>query len=311
MYKQQINNICKINFQNKPLKIIKKTVGICNEVFEIQFKENSYILRMNKKKEHLYGTHKFLPIFQKLQIKTPKIISEDYSKKHFPFYYQILSKIEGQDLGLIFDEINENDLKLIASEISNIFDKFNMLPEKTSFGGITGLKEEKLKSFTEIIEKQKKTILERNKKTNVIDQETLDILNNIISTYKEYFLQVKPKLYYDDMSSKNVMIHKGKFNGLVDLDFLMKGDYLETIGRIMANWYGSKNGAIYINEIIKLQKLNKFQQEIVTIYAIINLIYWTSEEGIQFNSNSSEVIDWENVRNKKQKVLELFNKLKG
>lgn len=70
-----INKICEIEFYELPKKIIKKTVGICNEVYEIKLKDRNYILRMNNKKKYLYGTHKFLPIFKKLQIKTPYIIT--------------------------------------------------------------------------------------------------------------------------------------------------------------------------------------------------------------------------------------------
>jgi aminoglycoside phosphotransferase (APT) family kinase protein len=310
MNNQNIKKVCEIVFKKEPLKITKKTVGICNEVFEIEFENESYILRMNEEKKYLYGTHKFLPIFQKLQITTPTIIAEDYSKKQFSFCYQILSKIEGQDLGIAIHEISENNLKLIASEISNIFDKFNSLPLEDTFGEITGLDEEKYNNLTEIIENQKRTILERNEKTKVIDEETIDILNNIINNYQNYFLQVKPKLYYDDICSKNVMINNGEFSGLVDLDFLMKGDYLESIGRIIASWYGKKHEEIYINEIIKLQKLDETQQKIVKMYAILNLIYWTSEEGIQFNGNSSEEINWENVKNKKDQIIGLYNEIK-
>lgn len=71
-----------------------------------------------------------------------------------------------------------------------------------------------------------------------------------------------------------------------------------------------KHEEIYINEIIKLQKLDEYDQKIVKMYAILNLIYWTSEEGIKFNSNSTGVINWENVENKKKQIVGLYNEIK-
>ena len=168
MNSQYINNVCKITFKEEPLKITKKTSGICNEVFEIEFKDESYIIRMNEEKTYLYGTRRLLPIFQKLQITTPKIIADDYSKKQFPFCYQILSKIKGQDLGAVIHELNENNLKSIASEISAIFDKFKSLPLENNFGEITGSYEETYNSLLEIINNQKKVILERNRNQDCI-----------------------------------------------------------------------------------------------------------------------------------------------
>ena len=93
MNRKSIQEISKISFGRIPLDIKRMTIGICNEVFELQYENTSYIIRINTEKEWIYGTHKFLPIFQELQIKTPQILAEDYSKSKFPFCYQIQTKI--------------------------------------------------------------------------------------------------------------------------------------------------------------------------------------------------------------------------
>jgi len=309
MDKKSILRICENEFGEKPLEIIRKTIGICNEVFELQFESNCYILRMNKEKEWLYGTHKFLPLFQKLNIKVPAIISEDYSKSKFPFCYQIQTKIEGEDLVIVFHDLSPSNLKEIAKDISLIYDKFNTLSEETNFGGLTGMNEENKENLGQILKDKRADILARNKSTKVIDAQIIDIYNDLIDSYESYFQNVRPKLYYDDMSSKNVMIHKGKFNGLVDLDFLMKGDYLQGIGGIIADWYGSELGEIYINEILKQQKLDEYEQKVVKVYAIMHLIGWTSEEGVIFNSNSTGEINWSNVEKKRKKIIDLYFQL--
>lgn len=311
MTKKTIQEIGEKEFGKAPLEIIQKTVGICNEVYELTYEADSYILRMNKEKEWMFGTHKFLPIFQRLHIKTPSIIAEDYSKTEFPICYQILTKLEGKDLLLVMDEQSPSSLKHIAQEISSIFDKFQSLPKSESFGGMTGLKEEKHDNLLAIIENRKAGVLQRNKDSKVIGEDILNIYEQLINKYKNYFLTFEPKLYYDDMSSKNVMIHQGRFSGLVDLDFLMKGDYLEVIGQIIATWHGHELGEIYIREIITFQQLNEFQQGLVKAYAIFHLIGWTSEEGIRFNSNTSSEINWEKVENKQRKIIALYNSIKA
>lgn len=292
-----------------PTEIIRMTIGMCNEVYELKYESASFILRMNQEKEWIYGTHKFLPLFQKLQIKTPKLIAEDYTKTEFPFCYQIQNKLKGKDLGLVIDKLSSSNLKQIAKEISDIFDKFNTLPETEGFGLLTGMREEKRENLLDGIENQRTTILQRNQSSNVIDAEILEIYNEILDSYKNYFLSVKSKLYYDDICSKNVMIHNGRFTGLVDLDFLIKGDYLEAIGRMIASWHGEVAGERYIEEIIKLQTLDEFQKKIIRVYAIMNLMLWTSEEGIRFNGNSTGEVNWENVAKKKNKIMNLYSSI--
>ena len=161
----------------------------------------------------------------------------------------------------------------------------------------------------EMINNQRRGIEEANANSQVLDQEILDLLDQLIETKREYFLQLTPRLYYDDISSKNVMIHNETFTGLVDLDFLRKGDYLEAIGAMMAVWHGEEYGNIYINEIIERQGLNELQQKMIRFYAILHLSMWTTEEGRRFNSNTSGTINWNNVKRKRKKILEIYQEI--
>ena len=307
MNEKSIQAIGKKHFGGAPLKILRKTIGICNEVYELGYLTESFILRMNREKEWIYGSHQFLPLFQKLEIKTPTIIAEDYTKTEFPFCYQIQNKLEGEDLLLVFETLSTVQLKSIAQEISLVFDKFNTLPFEQSFGGLRGENEDHISDLFTIIEERKNGILQRNQTSNVIDEELEGILHELVEKHKSYFLSVRPKLYFDDMSSKNVMIYNGQFNGLVDLDFLSKGDYLEGIGAIMAVWWGSEAGDLYVNEIIERQNLNILQRKMVKVYAILHLLLWTSEAGVQFNSNTSSEINWERVARNKEKIMRLYH----
>lgn len=283
------------------------TTGLCNEVYELKYDRVSYILRMNSEKEWIYGTHQFLPLFKKLRIKTPDIVAEDYSKTDFPFCYQILTKLEGKDLAIIFPQLSNPELAGIAQELSNIFDKFKTLPEQTSFGCMTGLNEEQKENQLLILEAKKEQIIQRNQHSNVLGEDILDRYTDLMDTFREYFLNVRPKLYFDDMNSKNVMIHNGRFNGLVDLDFLMKGDYLEGIGGIIAAWFGTESGDRFIHEIFKLQGLDMKQIRIAKAYGVFHLVLWISEEGILFNSNSTGKINWSNVEKKRRKIIQLLD----
>ena len=301
-----INAVGTKHFNTAPKQIIKKKIGLCNEVYELKYDAESYILRMNTHKDNIYGTHKHLPIFQKLAIKTPQTIAEDYSMEELPFCYQIQTKLDGQDLGLVINQLNESELKNIAQEISIIFDKFNSLPNTPEFYQQIGINYSADLDIFKGVKKRRDHLLERNQKVQILDQEVIDIYNNILIAYSSYFEQIKPKLFYDDINYKNVMINEGQFNGIVDLDFLAIGDYLDAIGAMQACWFGEHKGSLYLNEIIQLQKLNKQQKAMINVYAILHLILWSMEEGVKFNANTSGEINWENVKKKRQKIIELY-----
>ena len=89
------------------------------------------------------------------------------------------------------------------------------------------------------------------------------------------------------------MIYNGTFSGLVDLDCLAQGDYLEAIGRIKASWFGTSYGEVYSNAVMDKLNLDKDQRKRVTVYALFNRLFWACENGIQMNQNTKPVVNVE------------------
>ena len=111
------------------------------------------------------------------------------------------------------------------------------------------------------------------------------------------------------MSSKNVMIHNGTFKWLVDIDWVVYWDYLEAIGRIKASWYWTSYWEFYTNAIMDFLKLDSKQKKIVIFYAYYNRVHWLCENGIKFNDNTSEVIDWDKVNENKRIINDIYVEL--
>jgi aminoglycoside phosphotransferase (APT) family kinase protein len=151
---------------------------------------------------------------------------------------------------------------------------------------------------------------ERGLKTGVIDAEIGAIGDRLLARYKAYFDSVKPTTYYGDISSKNIMIQRGVFNGLVDLDGLTQGDPLEAIGRIQLSWYGTRHGELYTRAIMDELGLEESQREVVLMYALLNKISWSSENGIQFNENTKDEVNWEKARADKAVIKIVAGELK-
>jgi hypothetical protein len=55
--------------------------------------------------------------------------------------------------------------------------------------------------------------------------------------------------------------------------------------------------------------VNNHQREIVTLYALLNRIFWMSEIGIQFNQNTSTTVDARHVRDAARAIDGLITEL--
>lgn len=304
-----INKIIRKHFSELPKDVKRAKIGLCNEVYFVKLKNKTVVVRLNKDNDEMKGSEKYIPLFRSKGIKVPHILVSDYSKKFVPYYYQVQSKLEGDDINRVISILTAKQLKAIAKEIAKIFKKLLPIPTNGKYGFVYA-KEKKLKpSLTTDILSSINTSIKRGTASGVLDKDLVKTLKEVFKNYKPYFDKAPSKFYYDDMSSKNVMIYKGKFNGLVDLDGVCYGDCLETVGRIMASWHGTTYGTVYSNALMHALKLNKKQREIVTVYAFLNRVSWMCENGVQFNANTKGVVDWGQARKDKKIVDNILKEI--
>lgn len=296
-------------FNKQPVLIERMKTGIDNEVYSVKVGTDDYIFRLNKR-ESIRGSGFYIPMFKSEGIKVPEIIREDYSKETIPYNYQILTKLEGVDIDQVIDTLSDEQLKDIANEISIIVKKLITLPTNKQFG-YAGIGREKFRpTWINVLEEMLTTIKNRTAKTGTVKSEYIDMFQKALEKYTSYFSIVPSQFYYDDMSSKNVIINDGKFNGLVDLDGVAYGDYLEGIGRIKASWYGTKYGDVYSQAVMDSLNLTEQQREIVAVYGLLNRIYWLSEVGIQFNQNTTGIVDSKRIESNNKVIDGLISELK-
>lgn len=293
---ETIKKIIENTLKKSPTRLKRKTVGICNEVFEVTFQHGDpVILRIGKNNNLLMGSSRYIPLFEEREVNVPKIIKEDYSLTEYPYPYQILSKLEGKDLGDVFDELTVNELDDIAKSISDIFNLIKTIPTDGRFGEAQFDGKGQYDSWSLFINSVLNEIKERNTRTKIIDPKLVSIVTEIIGDHQVYFDKVKSVFFFDDINSKNVMVEKGKLVGLVDLDSVCYGDPLFAVGSIVASWPDSKKGMYYSNAVFSHMGLSEEEKRIVMMYAVLHRLSWLSENGIQFNANTTVEIDRKKV----------------
>lgn len=311
VHKTFVKKIIQKHFDTSPKSIIRMTTGICNEVYKVTLKDKEVIVRLSPENKFLMGSYINIPRFKKLGIHVPTILAEDYSKMFVPYSYQIQTIIEGQDLGEVIETLTDPHLKELAKEVASIFKKVRTLPASEKFGVVWGGENEFSDTWTERMRLWIEESKERGRKTGVMDEALFALAESLYSEYEGYFDSVKPVTYYGDICSKNLMIEKGVFSGLVDLDGLTQGDPLESVGRIKTSWHGTRHGELYTKTVMDELGLNEEQRKMVIVYALLNRIAWACENGIQFNQNTKPTVDLEKDKRSKEMIRALYQELKN
>jgi len=298
-------------FAAEPHRITRMGNGICNEVYSVETADRDVIVRLKAEARYMFGSHNHIPIFRSKGISVPEILAEDYSGTFVQLAYQVLSKIEGRDIMNVIDTLTDDQLRAIAGEISNVFDQLRDVPNNGKFGVLWGDGDDLVESWAADIARMSGVVIGWGTRTGVLDEQLEHILTWINTEYKGYFESVQPVTYFGDICAKNVMIHDGRFAGLVDLDSLAQGDPLEAIGRIKASWHGTYYGKVYADAVMDAQRLTAEQRKLVTMYALLNRTYWTMENGIQFNQNTGSTVDRVREKEDKAVVAALLEELKN
>lgn len=306
-----IARITQKEFNASPKRIARMGNGICNEVYLVDLGGREVIVRLKTEARYMLGSHNHIPLFKSKGIRVPEILAEDYTKRFVPFSYQILSRIEGRDAMDVIHTLTDDELRALGREISNVFTQLRDVPNNGKFGVLWGDDNDLVDSWSTEVQRVTHVVIGRGTKTGVLDAGLENILSSINSVYKGYFDTVRPVTYFGDICAKNVMVHEGRFSGLVDLDALAQGDPLEAIGRIKASWYGTHYGEIYTQALMDAQALTSEQRNIVTMYALLNRSFWTLENGVQFNANTSTRVDNRRKAADKAAVDGLFAELQG
>ncbi len=302
-----VKQIVEKELKESPLDIERMVIGIRNEVYKVTTPSKAVIVRMNSSKKQLVAVERNIKLFSTLGISVPEMLASDYSQESFPMSYQILSYIEGKDLGQVVEAMTDQELRGVAKEVAAIFRKLSTIPTNGKFGWVGGDDDGLVDSWTTVMKSDR--IEERNNKTGVVGEDLVKREKELYAKYIPYFNSVKSTLYYDDISSKNILVNDGKFSGLVDLDDITYGDPLEAVGSIKATWYGTRHGDLYTKAVEDELGLTDEQRKMVSVYALLNRILWLSEKGIKFNANTSEQVDETVVKRSKEIIEKLFEEV--
>ena len=276
-----------------PNRIERCSIGHGNYVFMLEYNQNKKIIRMNDE-YNLYAEYEnfkyWVSKLKEIDIPVPNIISIG---KYKNYNYIILDYIEGKDLGEVYTLLTEDQKENIARKLIQIQNKVQeqLLPNN-QYGSVykyndnTGFNTWK-EYVLDSLENSKQNI----KKNKIFDEAKVDKLIQLTEKYSDYFCEVEPKAFLDDVSNKNLIIHNGDISGIIDLDWMGFGDLLYFVGYNNLALLDMEVDTNYIDYMIRELNLNDFQKQIVLFYTLVFCVDFMSEKGQTFQDKEIYVDD--------------------
>ena len=117
MNEKKVTQICLTCLAEEPHAIERCTVGQGNYVYIVECSHEKYVVRCSEEQGAYEDTVYWLRQLEATGIPVPKVLG---TGKLEGFEYLILSYFEGQDIGLVYEQLTEDDKQAIAKEIVRI-----------------------------------------------------------------------------------------------------------------------------------------------------------------------------------------------
>lgn len=277
MNEQIISQICLECFSETPGVIERCAVGQGNYVYIAECNGAKYVVRCSSEKGAYDNSIYWLEKLSSIEIPVPKVIAKG---KYGKYEYLILAYIEGKDIGLVYQQLNDEDKAAIAKEIVHIQKQVATLELKDV---------EPDWSWLTFINDMLDRAGERIAANGYFEAEKAERLRKEMVRLKEYFEAVKPIAYLDDISSKNLLIHNGRISGIIDIDWIGIGDKLTFAALTNMALLNLEYDTDYVKYILEEMQVNGVEKKAFLFYTLMYCVDFMGERGMQFMDRTVEV----------------------
>lgn len=253
-------------------------VGHGNYVYIISGGAKRYVVRCSSEDNAYTETIYWLRRLRKVNIPVPEIIGDG---RYQDFSYIILSYLEGRDLGLVYPALSREEKQGIAREVVRI----QKLAASIELGDIKDRWNWKDSFVQYMLDRAR----ERIEKNDYFDVDKIDRLWQMGETLEDYFLQIKPIAYLDDISTKNLLIDQGRVSGIIDVDWIGIGDRLTFVAMSNVALLNKGYDTDYINYLMEELDVSQVERKALVFYSLLYCVDFMGERGMQFGDKVVDV----------------------
>jgi len=285
-------------FNQSTLQAHRFETGLCHYVYDvIMASQQRVVVRI----AHPYTTALLeggLLLSEPLRsqgVPLPKVLHADLSSTTVPFAFVILEHLPGTDLGNVYAELTKGEKHAIAYAVNRVQSYVHLLPCGKGFGCTTSLEESPpYPSWIALVEGTLSDSEETMSGQILSDDSysrSIERLRREMSHMSSYLAEVEPIPFMDDITTKNVLVHRRKFSGIVDVDEICYGDPLWTIGITQMALLKQRQNLDYTNAWIGCLNLSATQKRALTLYTAMFCVIFLSELGQTFNKPKAVAAD--------------------
>ncbi len=283
MNEEKITKLCIDCLAEQPKNITRCAVGHGNYVYIVELADRKVVVRCSEEIGAYKDTIYWLEKLETIDIPVPRVLG----KGTFEGYeYLILTYFEGQDIGLVYTKLTDEEKREIAKTVVEIQNRVSALmlediPADWSW---------KVSYVEDRLNRAKERIIANG---CYFEPGKVDRLMEVSKKPElaEYFETIKPTPYLDDISTKNLLIHEGRVSGVIDIDWMGVGDKLTYAAMTKMALLNMGCDTDYVTYLLNEMQLTEIEKKAFAFYTLLYCVDFMGERGMWFMDKQVPVSD--------------------
>lgn len=272
MNEEKLTKLCGACLDECPKTITRCAVGHGNYVYIMELKDRKIVVRCSEEVGAYKDTIYWLERLATLDIPVPRVLGKGTFEE---YDYLILTYFEGKDIGLVYHDLTVGEKRQIAREVMNIQNKVSALPLEDIPADWTW----KASFVEDTLVRAKKRIIANG---CYFDPAKVERLMNEAEGLEDYFAGIRPVAYLDDISTKNLLIHKGQVTGVIDIDWMGVGDKLTYVAMTQMALLNMGCDTDYVTYLLEEMGLTEEEEKAFAFYTLLYCVDFMGERGMWF-----------------------------
>lgn len=263
--------------------------GLANHVWKFSVGGKTRILRVAPEAGFAAGTTYWLSRLERTCLTIPHLEKRGMTEG---FSWTVLSLVPGQDLGTVYDSLTDSQKRKIASSVIECQRRLATLPRARGYGFLSSYDDTSaLPRWTDVITAHINRSRSRLLETGAFPSARADEVESLLPHYAALLEQVEPIPFFDDATTKNVLVREGAFSGIVDLDWLCFGDRLYATALTKMSLLAAERDVVYADYLLEADGVYGERLALLDFYVLVFCLDFMSECGMAFNKERAAPVD--------------------
>lgn len=283
MNEEKITKLCLDCLGEQPKNITRCNVGHGNYVYIVELADRKVVVRCSEEIGAYKDTTYWLEKLETIDIPVPRVLGKGVFEG---YEYLILTYFEGQDIGLVYTSLTDEEKREIAKTVVEIQNRVSVL----TLEDIPADWSWKVSYVEDMLVRAKERIIANG---CYFEPEKVDRLMEVSKKPElaEYFETIQPIAYLDDISTKNLLIHEGRVTGVIDIDWMGEGDKLTYAAMTKMALMNMGCDTDYVTYLLDEMQLTEIEKKAFVFYTLLYCVDFMGERGMWFMDKQVPVSD--------------------